>query len=310
MMVNQTMANYELALISFFCTEETYLKFRRNYRDWGTIESNNMSLHKDMSCLILALAFSLIFNFLEEHHYVLDYLTLESCYVKNGSCIEVEEVTQDHCWCAVNLIWDIPTFLALIAGTVIGVVGSMRAVMVVIIGVWLQQKSSYTTWCVTKDAGRSEHGTNWRYPMVLPESASISVAYFGYAKIQNWREEIRKMKEDKNFLTTKEVDKIFSRESLYDVTHDIKYYLHQGTTSFRVVGEEKDQEPILLVNGEWRGGRRGPLSKANKRKRYDAIQIINVIHKNNDGRCHLDWQRKQVKGSEASCFDKEPQAGR
>jgi len=34
------------------------------------------------------------------------------------------------------------------------------------------------------------------------------------------------------------------------------------------------------------------------------------MHKKNDGRCHLDWQRKQVKGSEASCSDKESQAGR
>jgi len=271
-----------------------------------------MSLHKDMSCLILALAVSLIFNFLEEHHYVLEYLSLESCDIKNGSCIGGEEVTQDYCWCAVNLNWDIPTFVALIAATVIGVIGSMRAVMVVIFGVWLQQKSSHTTWCVTADAGRSEHRVNFRHPMVLPESASISVAYFGYAKIKNWweEEEIRKMKEDKNFLTMMEVGKIFSRESLYNVTHDIKYYLHQGTTSFRVVEEEKDQEPILLVKGEWRGGRCSPLSYANKRNQYDAIQIINVVHKKNDGRCHLDWQRKQVKGSEASCSDKESQAGR
>jgi len=107
---------------------------------------------------------------------------------------------------------------------VIGVIGSMRAIMVVIFGVWLQLKSSHTTWCVTTDARSSEHRIKWRYPMVLPESASISVAYFGYAKIQNWREEICKMKENKSFLTMKEVGKIFSRESLYNVTHDIKYY--------------------------------------------------------------------------------------
>jgi len=306
MMLNQAMANYELALIRFFCTEDTYLKFRRNHRDWATIDSNHMSLHKDMICLILALAVSLVYDFLEEPQYVLEYHTLETCDLKQGRCTGDEVL--NHCWCAVNLIWDIPTLLAFIAGTVIAVIGSMRAVMVVIFGLWLQQKTAHTTWCVTAYAGGSETRSDWRYPMVLPDTASISVAFFGYAKIKNWREKICQMKEDSNFLTMKDIREIFSLEGLFNVTHDIKYYLHQGTTSFRVVEKEIDQEPILLVKGEWRGGLCGPQSKANKRNRHDAIQIVNVMHTKDHG--HLDWQRKQVTRSEVSISDHEPQAGK
>lgn len=118
------------------------------------------------------------------------------------------------------------------------------------------------------------------------------------------------MKKDKNFLTMIEIREIFSRESLFNVTHDITYYLHQGTTSFRVAEKGIDKEPILLVKGEWRGGLCGPSSRANRRNRYDAIQIVNVMHTKDNGHCQLDWQRKQVKRSKVCISDNELQVGK
>jgi len=298
-MINQLMANYELALIRFFCTEETFLRFRRNYRDWGTIESNNMTLHKAMICIILAVAVSIVVDFLEGPHYVLEILTAEDCKLKSGRCLDGDEhILGISCWCAVNVIANIPVFLAVIAGTVIGVIAAMRAVMVMIFSVWLQQKSVLSTWCVTANNRRREAFCDgWNYEIVLPESASVAKAFFGYPT-EGWMKKIKEMKEHKNFLTMNEIDVIFSKEHLFEVTHDIKYYLIQGTTSFQVTSGVHVTSgdltlPILLVKGEWRGGQCSPRTKANRRDRHDAMQIINVSY-SKDHR-HLIWERKQGK---------------
>jgi len=104
--------------------------------------------------------------------------------------------------------------------------------------------------------------------------------------------------ENKPFLTMKEIDSIFAKEHLIDVTEDIKYYLYQATTIFRVEKESSGPDPILLVKGEWRGGLNGPLNEANMRTVLDATQIINVSF--SEDHSHVNWQRKQGISKEVS----------
>jgi len=210
--------------------------------------------------------------------------------------------------CAVNVALDIPTYLVLIFGSLLGLLGVMRTVMGLIFGVWMKQRRSLSTWCVTTDALQSV--TSDRSPssfgafdheMVLPDSARITAAFFGYP-VKNWRERIAEMKEKKKFLTMEEIREIFSKDPLFDVTDDVKYYLYQGATIFRVE-EEKDRETILLVKGWWRGGRCDPGSNANTRFRYDAVQIINVSL--SEDHSHLKWHKKQGRLSSMSCNEGE-----
>jgi len=181
MMLNHAMASYELVLIRFFCTEQTFLRFRRNYRDWGTIVTNSMSLHKDIICFIVGVAVTVVVNVLEEkQYYALEFLKVNDCN-EAGDCID-DTLTLDRCWCAVNLMWNIPSLILMIGGTVIGVVATMRTVMVVIYGVWLQQKLSLATWWVTTTGESTIYASGCNYELVLPESACITKAFFGYPK--------------------------------------------------------------------------------------------------------------------------------
>jgi len=127
--------------------------------------------------------------------------------------------------------------------------------------------------------------------MVLPKTAYITKAYFGYAK-PGWECEIKRLKKNTPLLRMREIDKIFLNDHYFDVTFDIQYYLFQGTTSFRVKnGKGKGElgNPILLVKGEWRGGSWKPSSEANLRAGYDA-KIINVGY--SDDNKYLRWLRK------------------
>jgi len=79
------------------------------------------------------------------------------------------------------------------------------------------------------------------------------------------------------------------------VTEDLKYYLLQGTTTFwlkpRPMGsfEHVEEQPIMIVKGEWNGGGSPPKSKIRHMISCDAIQAICISI---DGkRDELKWEQ-------------------
>jgi len=101
-------------------------------------------------------------------------------------------------------------------------------------------------------------------------------AYYGYPKRKEWINEIN-MNHDQS--TVEELAENFVTS--WNVTEPIKHFLFKGTTSFLLEREMAyDQpsniQPVLIVKGEWRGGRSSPGSEIRKRTSCLAIQTIYV----------------------------------
>jgi len=97
-----------------------------------------MSLHKDAVCGLIACTVALAVNFFGEHQFVLAYMSEQDCADRGSHC--TAEDGAQNCWCTVNMISHIPTFLAVVSAAVFGIASGMRAVVSSIFEIWLQPK--------------------------------------------------------------------------------------------------------------------------------------------------------------------------
>lgn len=285
---NTRMVNFQLWFVKFFCKEETFLRFRRRNRNWKKMIKNNMTLHKDVICGILSCTIAIIVNFFEEHQHTQEYVSRQHCTEHGGFCST--DVEDENCWCTVNLIAHIPTFIAVAGVGAFGIASIMRAVIREIFAIWLQPKYVKTTWAM------SSTGEKWGEELTFPQTADVMAAYYGYPKRQEWINEINNNPYD---FTIEELEENFV--SFWNVTAPIKHFLFKGTTSFVLKKEmannqSNNTQPILIVKGEWRGGRSDPKSEIRKRISCLAIQTIYISRSQGIFR----WEEKRFWQSELS----------
>jgi len=266
---NLRMVNFELLFVRLFCREDTFLMYRRRNRNWKQMLKNHMTLHKDMVCGLLACFVTFIVNFFEEHQWKQERMSYEDCQSSGGRCSS--EIDAEYCWCTINLVTHIPTFLFVAGVGYLGVTSAMRAVVSSIFEIWLQPKYVKSTWAIGSEGGDQ---------LTLSHTADVTVAYYGFPRSEDWRNKIDEWCDENNScsLTLEQLDEVFKpKPKRFDVTVNIKSFLYQGTTSFRLnrVNNAPDQ-PILIVKGEWRGGRSTPDSYVRKIISYDAIQTVYI----------------------------------
>jgi len=309
---NLRMVNFELLFVRLFCREDTFLMYRRRNRNWKQMLKNHMTLHKDMVCGLLACFVTVIVNFYEEYQWQLALMRYQDCQSNGGRCSL--EIDAEYCWCTVNMVSHIPTFLFVAVAGYLGVTTAMRAVVGKIFDIWLQPKYVKSTWAIGSEGGEQ---------LTLSQTADVTVAYYGCPKSEDWRDQIKKYCRENNScsLTLKQLEEVF-KPNPKDVTVDIKSFLYQGTTSFRLnrVNNELDQ-PILIVKGEWRGGRSSRNSYIRQMISYDAIQTVDIDAIKSTGKgyeptwtpkppVYLDSEdKKSVPAYSKTNFDCNPEAG-
>jgi len=265
---NLRMVNFELLFVRLFCREETFLRYRRRNRNWKQMLKNHMTLHKDMVCGLLACFVTFSVNFFEEHQWKQEHMSYQDCRSSGGRCSS--EIDAEYCWCTINVVSHIPTFLIVAGAGYLGVAAGMRAVVSTIFDIWLQPKYVNSTWAI---------GSEGRDQLTLSQTADVTAAYYGFPKSEDWRNEIERCCRENNScsLTLEQLKEVLNPErNILDVTVDIKSFLYQGTTSFRLNRVNELDQPILIVSGEWRGGRSTPNSNVRQMISYDAIQTVYI----------------------------------
>lgn len=210
-------------------------------------------------------------------------MNCEECRTNGGFCSEVE--VNENCWCTVNLVTHVPTFLGVAGAGAIGVAMALRTVVSGIFQYWLQPKYVKSTF--VSNSGEDEG-------LTLPQTADVTAAYYGFPK-EDWWRMIKKFQDLNNCgaLHIEQIEEIFEPDNFWPVTNDIKYFLYQGTTSFRIKNEES--QVILLVTGEWRGGHRHHLRQScacgtiDSMVTSDAIQTIYVSGSDQES---MKWVQK------------------
>jgi len=257
----------ELLFVKIFCPEETLLKFRRRYCKKIRLLETDMTLHKDLVCGLLVSSVTFIVKFFNNYQYFQKFMSQEDCK-KHGYI--TTNVGDKDCWCTVNLVGHIPTFLIVVFAGCFAVAAVMRVIVTFIFNVWLEPTYKKSTWAM------STLGCNWEDEITLPQKADVTFAIYGFPKnsdskdSKEWIENLR----DVNYSTLPEIMDFFDEHRFWVVTEIVQYYLTQGTTTFWLKPLESSEKPIMIVKGEWNGGGCRPRSKIRRMISCDAIQAI------------------------------------
>jgi len=261
--------NFELFFVKLLCPENTYLKFRRRNRNWEDLTESHMSLHKDIICGLLACAVTICVNFYEEHQFIQKWLSEKECSDFGSSC---KSIIDQHCWCTIDYVSHIPTFIAVVSAGILGVMAVMRAVVSFIFAIWLLPKWRSECRAITVQSHCiSDCESDFENELSLPQTADITFAIYGFPIDCNWRKRIAALG-TKGYPTENDLRSILKPGSL-EVTNEIKNYLYQGTTQFWL--EElkgSSAQPVLIVIGGWYGAKSTDSEIRNIK--WDAVQSI------------------------------------
>jgi len=271
--LNLRLVNFELLFVKLFCPEETIQKFRRRYTHWTDLVETDMSLHKDLVCGLIACSITFVVKFFKNYQYIQKFMSQAECIGQGHHC--TTSVDDDNCWCTVNLIGHAPTFLIVVFAGVFGVASVMRVVVTYVFSVWLEPKYEKATWVM------STLKCGYEDKMTLPQKADVTVAIYGFPKnvVLNIIEHLRQH----NYSTLPEIKNFFREDKYWIVTDNVQYYLAQGTTTFWLKPLESSGKsnikPVMIVKGEWNGGRSSYNSKVRRMIECDAIQTICISKK-------------------------------
>jgi len=115
--------------------------------------------------------------------------------------------------------------------------------------------------------------------LTIPQRADVDLAIYGFPKNKNWPDQIRGMSHRHGYQARQKIKDIFKDNQYREVTEHVKYYLNQGTTKFvltPVHSAEASDQPIMIVKGEWYGGKSGHGSRIRHMISCDAIQAIGI----------------------------------
>jgi len=271
--LNLRLVNFELLFFKLFCPEDTIQKFRRRNSRWTNLIETDMSLHVDLVCGLIACSITFIVKFFKNYQYMQKFMSQAECTGQGHHCTtSVDEV---NCWCTVNLIGHAPTFLFVVFAGIFGVASVMRVVVTYVFSVWLEPKYEKATWVM------STPNSGLEGKMTLPQKADVTIAIYGFPK-NDFCEKIKDLRKD-NYSTLQEIKSFFRQDKYWNVTDNVQYYLAQGTTTFWLkpleLSGRSNNNPVMIVKGEWNGGRSSFNSKVRRMIDCDSIQTICISMK-------------------------------
>jgi len=169
-------------------------------------------------------------------------------------------VSDDFCWCEVNVIHDVPTIFTVVVVGFVALFSFIRTVMSFIFDSWLEERLVRTAWVATHQSLKSPYQSQchpWlKKEIVLPSTAYITSAFVGFPRNpQKWVSNMEKMirASDSGLLSEMQITKLLDPKK--DVTDAVREELFRGgSTRFKVDQSAGERQYIFLVVGEWRGG--------------------------------------------------------